>query len=260
MHAAARLFAVSATLVAASALPAAATAAAPTAATATTAAARPTATSSGKATLRLMPADWRKRYGVTSAAADPDRDGLTNLTEFRARTNPRRADSDGDRLRDDREDADRDRLTNLMEQRTANDPRDRDSDDDGIRDGAEGAGQIVAFDEDTFTLTLRLATTGRTVRGVLDCGQLDDESADDGSLDDGTDDVVEEDGDDPDAEDAPDDETDDEVDLTAASVRSIAGADACELDRVPVGAWVTESELDRESDPVLFVSVTLAGR
>ncbi len=256
MHAAARLFAVSTALLAAAALPAAATAA-----PATTAAAKPTATSSGKAALRLMPADWRKRYAVTSAAADPDRDGLTNLTEFRARTNPRRADTDGDRLRDDREDADRDGLTNLMEQRTANDPRDRDSDDDGVRDGAEGAGQIVAFDEDTFTLTLRLAATGRTVRGVLDCGQLDDESADDDSLDDGTDDdVVEEDGDDPDAEDAPDDETDDEVDLTAASVRSIAGADACELDRVPVGAWVTESELDRESDPVLFVSVTLAGR
>jgi hypothetical protein len=105
--------------------------------------------------------------GVTDAAADADRDGLGNLSEQRAGTDPGRRDSDRDRTPDGREDADRDNLANLAEQQTSNDPGDPDSDDDGVRDGRENAGRVVTFDPATGLLTLRLAATGRLVTGTL---------------------------------------------------------------------------------------------
>jgi hypothetical protein len=55
------------------------------------------------------PADWQKRYfsteecvdnNVCGDAADPDRDGLTNLEEYNTKTDPNNADSDADGLAD----------------------------------------------------------------------------------------------------------------------------------------------------------------
>ena len=90
---------------------------------------------------------WEARHGLNihrnDAAGDPDKDGLKNLGEFRARTNP----------------------------------RDADTDNDGIEDGNETSGTVDSFVEDsanpgTGVLTIKLAdavgvVAGRTVHSVL---------------------------------------------------------------------------------------------
>ena len=148
-----------------------------------------------------LPAAWKHRFHVSSAASDPDGDGLSNWSEFRAHTNPKRADtdrdgaddgsedfdrdgvdnvdeqrsgtdparrdSDGDGRPDGAEDADGDGLPNAAEQQTGNDPSDPDSDGDGIPDGKENAGRVAAWDPDTGLLTIRLAS-GKAVTGTVD--------------------------------------------------------------------------------------------
>jgi hypothetical protein len=85
------------------------------------------------------------------AADDADGDGLTNLDEFEAGTDPNDADTDGDGmpdiweldnaldplLDDSADDADGDGLSNLEEFDAGTDPNDADSDDDGTPDGWE---------------------------------------------------------------------------------------------------------------------------
>jgi hypothetical protein len=139
-----------------------------------------------------IPDRWEKRHKlslrVNQARRDQDRDGLRNRAEFRSRTNPRKADTDGDGiedgdedrdrdgvdnfneqdegtkpndrdtdndgLKDGREDADHDGLDNHGEDVSANQPDDPDTDDDGIKDGHENAGVIASFDGTTLTIDL----------------------------------------------------------------------------------------------------------
>lgn len=54
---------------------------------------------------------------------------------------------------DARKDADHDGLINLAEYRAHTDPRDRDTDDDGITDGAEDAGKVTSFADGVLTIT-----------------------------------------------------------------------------------------------------------
>ncbi|MEA2450815.1 MAG: hypothetical protein QOG63_2747 [Thermoleophilaceae bacterium] len=133
---------------------------------------------------------WAKKYslgkGKGVAKKDPDSDGLSNLAEFRANTNPRKEDSDGDGTldanedgdndhvdngnevrehtnpgkadsnrngtKDGAEDADRDHLNNAGEDELGTDPINPDSDGDGVDDGDEGAGTITSFDGTTLTV------------------------------------------------------------------------------------------------------------
>ncbi|WP_282167756.1 hypothetical protein [Shewanella japonica] len=104
-----------------------------------------------------MPDGWEYTYGLnpyskTDASDDIDQDGLTNLEEFIANTNPLIADTDGDGLPDGYEvemgldptssadgmlDNDSDGLTNLEEYQHNTNPFDSDSDGDGVSDNDE---------------------------------------------------------------------------------------------------------------------------
>ena len=73
--------------------------------------------------------------GADDAAADPDKDGLSNAQETALGTDPNDADSDNDGI-DDGDEVGNDATLNLGD----SNPLDADSDDDGIADGAELVG------------------------------------------------------------------------------------------------------------------------
>jgi hypothetical protein len=116
-----------------------------------------------------LPDRWERQHSLSvktdQSNGDRDRDGLTNLVEFRARTSPRRKDSDRDGLRDGREDRDRDSLTNRQEQVAGTDPGAADTDSDGVRDGDELIGRVVSFANGVLTLQV---AGGETVSGKVD--------------------------------------------------------------------------------------------
>jgi hypothetical protein len=250
----------------------------------------PTGAVAKKSASPKLPAKFQKRYHVKSATADPDKDGLTNFTEYRAHTSPKKGDtdkdgtpdgsedrdkdkldnateqragtnpdkkdSDRDGKADGREDADHDGLNNLAEQRTANDPGDPDSDDDGTKDGAENAGQIVAFDDGSGLLTLRLASTGKVVAATVDAETSVDCSATE-AYEDGYDDgaagdtLAAEDGDAADDDAAADDDGSDAGDDDGADA---SGDDAGDDDAEASAASVRradEGDDDASDDPVL---------
>jgi uncharacterized protein (DUF1800 family) len=85
--------------------------------------------------------------GTSTASADPDGDGLTNLQEFQRGSDPRKADTDGDGLLDSEEskenalnvDSDGDGLSDAAELKSAlpSNPNIADTDGDGIADKKE---------------------------------------------------------------------------------------------------------------------------
>jgi len=89
------------------------------------------------------------QVGTNDAAGDPDSDGLTNIQEFASNTDPKKADTDNDGLKDGEElgeyntspllpDTDGDGLTDGTEVLTAHsDPLVADTDGDGLSDGDE---------------------------------------------------------------------------------------------------------------------------
>jgi streptogramin lyase len=96
---------------------------------------------------------WESRHGLdpadpADAGLDPDVDGLTNVWEYAARSDPHLADTDGDGFSDAAEliflrtdpaspDTDADGLPDPEEFERGTDPRDPDSDDDIMTDGYE---------------------------------------------------------------------------------------------------------------------------
>ncbi len=84
-----------------------------------------------------IPDKWEKRYHLSltkkQGKRDQDKDGAKNRAEFKAKTNPRKADTDGD----------------------------------GTMDGAENSGTIESFDADTGVLVIDLYG-GDTVTGAVD--------------------------------------------------------------------------------------------
>ncbi len=104
-----------------------------------------------------MPDFWEQAHGLddssdADASSDQDGDGLSNLDEFLAGTNPGTADTDGDGMPDAWEllhdldptasadaslDEDGDGLNALLEYENGGDPHNRDTDDDGFGDAEE---------------------------------------------------------------------------------------------------------------------------
>ena len=75
-----------------------------------------------------MPDRWERaqglRVGAKDGRADPDRDGLSNLGEYRSRTKPKNGDTDHDCVADANEDPDRDKVDNGNELDERTRPRD----------------------------------------------------------------------------------------------------------------------------------------
>lgn len=100
-----------------------------------------------------IPDSWKIAHGLSTtdpgvAGQDPDGDGLTNLEEFIAGTDPNNPDTDGDGLSDGDEvhkyhtdplnpDTDRDGIPDGVEVKLGTNPLNADTDGDGIPDGIE---------------------------------------------------------------------------------------------------------------------------
>src|SRR5436190_22122326 len=100
-----------------------------------------------------MPDKWEKRHHLNvhanDARKDPDRDGLSNLSEFRHRTDPQRADTDDDGVGDEQEIEDR--------------PNPDDAEDN---DANEASGTVQSFDGSTLVIKRAGENTG-TVSGTV---------------------------------------------------------------------------------------------
>jgi hypothetical protein len=123
-----------------------------------------------------LPDKWEKKFHLSThknnAKGDPDHDGLTNLGEFRSRTNPRKADTNNNGVNDANDDQDGDGVDNQEEMQEHTNPCDRDSDNDGVNDGEETVGTVASFVEDsanpgTGVLTITLKN-GSSVSGRVD--------------------------------------------------------------------------------------------
>ena len=75
---------------------------------------------------------------ITLAGSDdPDNDGLTNAQEKSCGTDPKKADSDNNGIKDGADDRDHDGLSNKAEFQSKTQCRSKDTDKDGLSDGEE---------------------------------------------------------------------------------------------------------------------------
>ena len=234
-----------------------------------------------------LPDRWERKHHLNlkknDARRDRDRDGLSNVREYRAHTNPRKKDSDRDRLRDG------------AEIRFGFKPRDRDSDNDGIKDGRENAGKVKTLSGSS--ITIKLAAGGKLTARLGDelsvsCKPTgDDETSgdapDDSNPGEDAGDPGEDTGVDP-FEDAVDPEADGSADdLEASAAQDLddpessadddealdeaafdrqfenefaEGDDACGTSSLKKGALVHEATIDRTGSGPVLVAVKLVRR
>jgi hypothetical protein len=118
-----------------------------------------------------MPDKWEKKHHLNvranDARKDPDRDRVSNLSEFRHHTDPQSADTDDDGVNDENE----------IEDHT--NPLKDDSDDDGIGDEDEIAGTIVSFTNNVLTIQLPGTGAGTVAGTVTPSTEIECEGDDD---------------------------------------------------------------------------------
>ena len=193
-----------------------------------------------------MPNRWEKRHGLNPTAADArvdrEKDGLTNIAEYRLRSHPRDEDTDGDGHDDGDEVRDGYASTKVL---------DADSDDDSVVDGDEDADRdgVDNEDEDDSRERCRFDDDDRDEDHVddedeneLDLNEgdvdTDDDGIEDGDEDSDEDGEANEDGDD-DLEDRCGDDSDEDVeDLMGVIVSFDSSTGLLTIDSVSVG-WLT---------------------
>ncbi len=224
-----------------------------------------------------LPDRWERKFHLSTkkndAKRDRDRDGLSNLREYRSHTNPRKKDTDHDGLKDG------------AERRFGFKPRDRDSDDDGTKDGKENAGKITALTGSS--ITLRLAAGGKlnadlasdcSGSGAADTGDdpaetptEDPETDDSGDAPAGDDPVTDgEDGyhfaasaaqDDPTGADPSEDDPGlDDAEFDKQFDEEFAGGQTCDASSLKRGSLVHEATVDRSGPRPVVTAVTLVRR
>lgn len=185
-----------------------------------------------------IPDRWERKHGLSlkknQARRDQDKDGLRNRGEFRAKT----------------------------------DPRDADTDDDGTEDGEENAGTISSYDAETGVLVIDLFG-GDTVTGVVDeateieCDSRGDSEDDDSDGDPGEP-VLRDSESDDDPSSSDDDNSGDGGDHGADDGDDSGhdGADddrTCSVDDLVPGAPVHEAELEATADGLVYTEIELVG-
>jgi hypothetical protein len=163
-----------------------------------------------------IPDRWEKQHGlslkVKQTSRDQDKDGFRNRAEWRAKT----------------------------------DPRDADSDDDGTDDADENAGTVTAFDGTTLTITL---FDGGTLTGAvtdeteIDCDDDVARASEDGDDDEGDDRGGECGGDKGDDDPGDDRDDDEHGDDDGDGHHAGQADDECGPEALTVGAIVEEAEL-----------------
>jgi hypothetical protein len=191
-----------------------------------------------------MPDKWERKHHLNThandARKDPDKDHLSNLSEFRHHTDPRKADSDNDGIDDD------DEVLNDTN------PNRRDSDDDGVNDDDEISGTIVSFANNVLTIRLpgdNAGTFSGTVNAATEVECEDDDAPAATASHDGSDDNSGPGSDNsgPDSDDSgpgsDDDRQDDEQnDCTAADLKP--GAHVHEAEFFTSGGTTVFSEVE----------------
>jgi hypothetical protein len=220
-----------------------------------------------------IPDKWEKRFHLSTtrnaAKADPDRDWLNNLGEFKSHTNPRKADTNGNGVNDANDDTDGDGVDNQDEMNQGTNPDDQDSNNDGVKDGHELSGTVVGFVEDsanpgTGTLTIQLADNSQVSGKVdsstkIECDGTDQQSGrhekdgggDSGSSGSGADDGANHDANGDSGDDGPNgDANDNDGDDTGSSA-------SCSTADLTPGAVVREADLQGTGDQAVFSKVEL---
>ncbi|WP_316571771.1 right-handed parallel beta-helix repeat-containing protein [Neobacillus sp. YIM B06451] len=99
---------------------------------------------------------WEKKYGLDltnklTASEDPDKDGLTNLVEYKLNLNPKSSDTDKNGVPDGFEDYDNDGLYNLAEVKLGFNPKVPDIDKTKIINVVDMADKNMAKNESSMT-------------------------------------------------------------------------------------------------------------